>query len=405
MFPVADARAGRLDFRRCGSFFSAYCFDAPVFLPMLGPLSVPVKERAAPLKKAGVQVAKDDHKLEKIGGGGGVEGGGPANGGGSGAADSGADFDARAEAENSRRMWAIYDQLQQQFQAKGNKHVRTRVVLEGDGKPCTRPLLALIPVLFDGWSYTQTVENLFYFGFLVQRGMAGVVMERGAADGSSPGNPYIALFDADAVHLDAATALRAGYEDGEEEDEEDGTSGGHLAGAGAPALKARRAGAVHKTAAAAQRKAASDVAVQSSQTILHVDRESWALICDTFGMSRRVPGYTPALPHYRSQDSLAPGGFQFAESASAAAAAARLGSGRSSSEGAAGRQAGKGAGTGSKRKTPTTAARGDGGGVEEEGEGGESAASVRAKPAATAARKVAPQPKRARLELEVEEDD
>ena len=205
---------------------------------------------------------------------------------------------ARAEAQNANRARRMHVQLLS-LQTSRPDLVVSGVRLEEVDGVVRRPLLRMIPTLFDGWSYTQTVENLFYFSFLVKQGLAGVFMEREHASGAA-GEPLIAVYSLEQI---GSPDLML-EEDDEAEDEDDAAAGGM-----------RRMRVARKALATdASRAAPGALAFRARQFIVHIDLESYARIVavDNFLLrSRSGRPYSPALDHYHSEDSKAPPGWAF----------------------------------------------------------------------------------------------
>lgn len=109
--------------------------------------------------------------------------------------------DQRAEALAAFRHTSMRNELLSQ-RSKLSRLVKCK---DGD-VAVTRRLMPLTQVVFDPWSYTHTVENLFYLSFLVKQGFVGMyfgseVDEEGHAvvdeDGNDVNNkvPWLAVFN------------------------------------------------------------------------------------------------------------------------------------------------------------------------------------------------------------------
>jgi hypothetical protein len=306
----SSSGAARLDFAAFGRAFSSLVFDAPQFSPLLGPLSLAPKGKKEASAAAAARKALAAAEAA-------------ARPGGKAPLGALLQLDAeaavtKAEAQNAQRSVRMYAQLFSLHKARPDLLV-SNVRLEDVDGLVRRPLIRMIPALFDGWSYTQTVENLFYFSFLVKVGQAGVFMQRAHADGR-PGEPLLAVYStAEAMKpdllLDEADA-------GEEEEGDDEGGGGGAAAASSAAGRVRRV-VVKKPSAAhsagAQRAAGASLAFLARQFIVHIDPESYGRIVDAFQL--KGAGYRPALDHYKSTDSQAPPGFAYASIVSTVVAA------------------------------------------------------------------------------------
>jgi hypothetical protein len=139
----------------------------------------------------------------------------------------------------------------------------------GAAADATHLALPMVSTLIDPWSYTGTVENLFYFSFLVKASFAAVFWARpAAAPADAPHEPYIRVFNqdeynahmtGDAVGKDAAGVAGAA---------------GAGAGASAAAALAKRVTPQAKDKMAAQ-AAKLKIIGRSSQFIVEIDQASW----------------------------------------------------------------------------------------------------------------------------------
>lgn len=201
-----------------------------------------------------------------------------------------------------------------------------------DGK--IRRVLPMIDYLFDPWSYTQTVENLFYFSYLVKGAAASVFM---GPSTHAPGVtvPYLRVLT-DAQVQAKITSDDAGsvYEpDAEVEAELEPELAAALnessASAGGSSRAAKKGGGAGGGGALALKSAAH-------QFVLHIEPASWAKIVAQHGLK------APRMVHRKTNDSAAPKGFKYQEYPPVPSA--RSGAASSSGEGdGAGKARGKGA--------------------------------------------------------------
>lgn len=122
--------------------------------------------------------------------------------------------------------------------------------------------LGLVQTLFNPWSFTQTVENLFLLADLVKKRSAAVSTD-------SAGNAIVTYGLARAVE-----------------------------GTGAPPPKRSRRGG----SAAPSTPPSSPTDLEPRQFAWTLDRPSWRVACEVYGVNR------PALPHLDSTDDSAPPG-------------------------------------------------------------------------------------------------
>jgi len=153
LFP-SKGRAGRLDWAAAGAAFAPLMFDAPALSVMLGPLRVPVKEKAASNAAAKREAALKAGVLNPAQLG---PGGKPVKDNSVHQVLREAEVVQRAEAQNAAKSKLIFEQLSTLHHRRPDL-VRSGVLLEGVDRPATRPLIRLIPALFDAFSYTQTVR-------------------------------------------------------------------------------------------------------------------------------------------------------------------------------------------------------------------------------------------------------
>ncbi len=150
-------------------------------------------------------------------------------------------------------------------------------VLGDDGECSTVPMkmLPLVWTFFDPWSYTATVENLFYFSFLVKAGYASVQFARpvgSAAD--APFEPFVR-----ALEQEEFNALM-------------NKKTGAAAAAAAAADPTKRARAPPPTAAATEKAEAKKRAMgRSSQFSIEIDQVSWAALVKAKGIVTAAVGH------------------------------------------------------------------------------------------------------------------
>jgi Nse4 C-terminal len=279
MFPNTQ-REGKIDLRKFGQAMSGLMFDAPIFSPMLGPMSYVPKEKkrneesaeSAQAKKA-IRPPKDNLIQKDL---------------------STTESIEKSEGQNANRSNLIYEQLRNLEASRRNDLITTNVELEDVDGIVQRPLIRLIPTLFDGWSYTQTVENLFYFSYLVKQGLAGIFMEK-KGNANEATEPLIALYTPEEsirseIMLDTIT------------DPDD------IASTNMQAANRSR----QRTLIPALKQnvgSSNSINLLSRQFIMHIDVESWENICKNWNLQGQ--NYQPPLYHYRSSDSKAPEGYAY----------------------------------------------------------------------------------------------
>jgi non-structural maintenance of chromosomes element 4 len=238
---------GFIDWRKFGIAVSMYWHLPPTCAYVLGPMTEQPPERKRKAPEAGessqpvVKLTKKQKEAQ-------LNGAGPTE---SLQALSKQDLKEEEARTASRANW-IQDRL---FELQRGGLFRKVKCSDGD----ERQLLPLIPVLFDPFSYSQTVENLFYFSFKVKQGFSGIYL-------GEDGEAYICAFNSDQVkaHLERN---RAPDSDDPESNE---TSVSH-----------------------------------DRQFGFHIDLDSYHVICKKYSLSE------PLLGHRKSQDSTAPHGYQF----------------------------------------------------------------------------------------------
>ena len=175
-----------------------------------------------------------------------------------------------AEARNAVRNSELFIHVAKVLDGADGKPRMTRVVTCDDGR--SRQVLDMVSTLFDPWSYSQTVENLFYFSFLVKEKLAGVFLD------PAGGIPLITLV---------------------RNDDEDAP----------PPAPAPAAAAAAATPAGRGRPAAAPVApalrIVARQFVVQLDMQSWKALCTSRGITE------PLMPHRKSRDSTAPPGYAF----------------------------------------------------------------------------------------------
>jgi hypothetical protein len=297
---------GGVDWVRLGVDVGPLCLDAPVLRFMFGPLGVPVPERKKKAQDpaAAAEAAKrrkEKGELEKV----------PLGS----VQEVEQDDLQQHEAVGSKRSLEIREVLLPLF-AKHAARLRCT-----DGR--VRRLVPLIPSLFDPWSYTTTVENLFYFSYLARDESAGVYMAvppaaaagaggssaAAAAGGAGKPQPHIMLLDDE--EWKARLRLRSNNQpvvdygsddEAADNDAEAGAGAGSSSAAAPPGSASKRGSAAALSAAKAPARGGESV---SNQFILNIDPESWRKICAAYGLQR------PVLPHRKTRDTAAPAGFRF----------------------------------------------------------------------------------------------
>ena len=284
-----------IDFAGLGLDTAHLCIDVPVVRFMLGPLNVVKPERKPkPAGQAAAVKTKKQAPADARAAAGEAEMVGPQD-----------EVEKRAEALNSRRSTELYNEIKALM--SGPQCVRVKCA---DG--VERRVLPLLTTLVDPWSYSQTVENLFYFSSSVKKGFAGLFMAaapgrggggarggkggaaaaaggsddegEGGDGGDEPLLPYITVLNAD--ELDFAK------EDAPADDDEAPGSGGK-----------RRTASRGKEAA--RERVAKALIDRSHQLVIHIDVDSWRGVVKKHGLK------SPALAHRLSRDSTAPLGFRF----------------------------------------------------------------------------------------------
>ena len=189
-----------------------------------------------------------------------------------------------ATAQLASRHDALYKDIKELLASRGER------VIVREPASCREweaVMLPLLDTLFDPYSYTATVENLFYFSRLIKEGWASIMYARRAAGkedkpgGAAAGKPwevYISVIATDAagkrkLHsvvppeaVLAADAPKGGEEGG---------------GAGGGAKRAREAtGAKEDARARAEEEERKRKALGVSlQMVVELDYESWKVVC------------------------------------------------------------------------------------------------------------------------------
>ena len=297
------------------------CVDAPVVRFMLGSLTVVKKEPKQ--KAAAAQRQKRQNVADAAAAAGEI------------VHVAAAEFvDKKAEALNSKRPVLLWNELRELEKAK------ERVVRIKCADGISRTLLPLLGTLVDPWSYSQTIEHLFYFSSLVKDGLAGVYMAQvpakiggdaagGDDDDDDEGGggqrsvhpyarfagtmlPFIRPMDEDEVMRNRELSGAAA---GDHEDED--------AHSGSRSRQARE-------------RSARALMDHSHQVVFQLDMDSWKRIVKKFSIRE------PALRHRKSRDTDAPAGYRFfvdVDDLAVAATAAAGGSGFSSSSNSSKRNA------------------------------------------------------------------
>jgi hypothetical protein len=151
----STSRPGRPDLAAFGRAFGRLIFDAPGWVPLLGPLSI--EPRA---KKQSAAAAAKSALLAEGGGAAAAPAARPARDTHARQELSSEAVVQQQEAQNAARTNALYDLL-----VKLHEHPRADELVIGEARledvpgVVRRPLIRLIPTLFDAWSYTQTVSE------------------------------------------------------------------------------------------------------------------------------------------------------------------------------------------------------------------------------------------------------
>ena len=257
---------------------------------MLGPIGVaPKPTKARQAKAAGVKAQTRESMLAAAG-----EADRP---------DEVQEVENAANSHNTRRANALWNLLSD----KSLIEDEASTVVCADGQP--RRLLPLVPFIFDPYSYSQTVENLFYMSALVKEGRAGVYMapppggkggKGGAATAAAATAPAAAVPWMRVIDVEESKAIA-----NQGRAEVRGVGGGGGGGGGGRA----------------------DL---TQQLIVHIDPSSWRRIVAAFGLK------TPRLPHRHTRDSTAPPGYAYAVDEEDAPAPAAAASGKKRGRDAAG---------------------------------------------------------------------
>jgi hypothetical protein len=242
-----------------------------------------------------------------------------------------------ATAQLANRHDALYADIKALQAARGER-VIVREPVSGREWLSAGGMLPFKRTLYDPYSYTNTVENIFYFSRLVKEGFASMMWARrtlgkedkpgSAATGQGKAwEPFIAVLsteefqkrsakDRSVVPPDAVLAVDAPKP----------AAAGGAGGAGAAAAAAAAEGG--KRAARVQGPSKEELEAQaveerkrrglgvSWQLVVELDHESWRAVCSGEKLTE------PAVGHRRVSDSTAPKGFKYREDGPALAAQA-----------------------------------------------------------------------------------
>lgn len=261
--PFGDGE--RLSLAAFGRALATIMYDGAPFRTFLGPLDVEPPERraAAGAARGGAgAVVRDAFATKQVA--------------------EVADHMEVAEARNAVRSSELFRYVGAVLDGKDGGPPLARSVACDDGR--TRRVIDMVCTLFDPWSYSQTVENLFYFSFLVKEKMAGVYLD------PTTGTPLITLIRDDS-------------------EEEEGMGLGLGPTAGSPARAAHP-----RAAAAAAGRDATALRITARQFVVQIDMQSWEALIKARGLT------APRMPHRRSRDDQAPPGARYTEDAARPAA-------------------------------------------------------------------------------------
>jgi hypothetical protein len=206
---------------------------------------------------------------------------------------------------------------------------RTRVVAR-DPETCREwelEMLPMVPSLLDPYSYTQSVENLFYFSRLVKEGWCGVFWARalvgagdkpGVAVAGKPWEPYIIAYTSDELKdimsskrynpVPDDAVLAVGSEKGGASSSSAAAAAASGASGGATSSSARQT-TLNMGKSATEVKNANKVLGRSQQFVVELDYDSWKRLLKEKNVRE------PALSHRKTSDSTAPMAFKFFEDA------------------------------------------------------------------------------------------
>lgn len=202
-----------------------------------------------------------------------------------------------AEGENADRNKEINDRLKRLYADGRGEHVV--VVRCADGP--TRALLPLVRVLFDPWSYSQTMENLFYFSYNVKRELAGLYY-------GLDGTPYMCHFDLSAEGVAGVDGAVARLEVPPSDPRYARAVSGPPADTtlvDVDTLRALREGGGGGRGGRGGSEKATALSISISPS-------TYRYLLKAYGIKEGDPATPPLLPHRASRDSLAPRGYSYA---------------------------------------------------------------------------------------------
>jgi hypothetical protein len=227
---------------------------------------------------------------------------------------------------NAARSQHLHRELQALMPKRGERVI---VRAPDDGVEWeVRDALPMVDVLFDPYSYTNTVENLFYYAALVKEGFGTVLWARrpegaGDAAGKLPAEgrewePFISVVDQHTLQQELEKPMAPADAKRVVDPPPKAAAPAAFAAKASPgkggALRAAEAAA---KAARWQQSELEKQRVQtgrSSQFVVEVDMESW----ETLVKKKRIT--VPAVSCRRTLDTRAPPGFKFAVDDAAPAA-------------------------------------------------------------------------------------
>jgi len=163
----------------------------------------------------------------------------------------------------------------------------------------------MVATLFDPWSYTSTVENLFFFSRLVKDGWCGMFWARstnGPEDG--PGAPVEGKVWEPHIIAYSIEELKA-FSISKRTTPVPANAVIAAAGGASPAAASSRRATLDLSRQAAEVAQAKRLLGKSLQAVVELDYDSWKKLIKEKKLK------APALSHRKTADSTAPMGFKF----------------------------------------------------------------------------------------------